>query len=302
MNPTASLEKLRLRSRLIQGVRTFFHDRGYLEVEPPVLGPEIIPEAYIDPITSGDSFLPASPEIYMKRLLARGHTRLFQICKCFRRDEHGDRHLSEFTMLEWYGAHQTYLDLMAQCQDLFRHLAQVLDMGTTLHYQGKTIDLSGPFERLTVAQAFEQYSTMDCWQALDQGKFDEIISFDIEPALGMNRPLILQDYPSPLASLAELLPGDPTLAQRFELYASGMELANGFTELTDPIIQRQRFEEENAIRVQRGQSPLPLPEQFLSDLEKLPPAAGIALGLDRLIMLFTNEKSIHNIVSFSHNP
>ncbi len=301
MKPTASPRQLAFRSRLTLAVRHFFHHNGYTEVETPLLSPDIIPEAHIDPIMSENDFLLASPELYMKQLLAQGHQKIFQICKCFRKEEHGERHLSEFTLLEWYGAGQTYDDLMDQCQDLLRFVAAELNLGPQITYQGQTIDLAAPFDRLTVADAFKHYSDTDCDQALKEDRFDEIISFDIEPQLGLNRPLFLKDYPSPLASLAALLPDDPTRAQRFELYAAGMELANGFTELTDPAIQAQRFKEENQIRQAMGKSPLPLPQDFLKALENMPDAAGIALGLDRLIMLFADAANIGDVVSFTPN-
>ena len=299
MKQTAAPQQLQFRSRLIHGVRQFFHGRDYVEVETPLLSPDIIPEAHIDPIRCGEFFLPASPEIFMKRLLAAGHDRIFQICKCFRKEERGSRHLPEFTMLEWYGKGETYAHLMEQCEALVGFLAQELGMGQTLNYQGKTINIGAPFERLTVADAFETYTDTDCWTALAEDRFDELISFEIEPHLGWEKPVFLYDYPKPLASLAALVPENPDMAQRCELYMAGIELANGFTELTDAPIQAQRFEEENRIREELGKEALPLPRNFLTDLERMPEAAGIALGLDRLIMLFADASDIDQVTAFT---
>ncbi len=287
---------------MIRLTRDFFIQNGYLEVETPVMGPAIIPEAHIDPARafSGESplYLQASPELYMKRLLSRGIPKIFQICKCFRSNERGRFHLPELTLLEWYGARETYEDLMDQCQDLIRHISRGLDMDTRLACRGRILDLAPDFKRLTVAQAFREYASLSMDQALESGRFDEIMGFEIEPCLGLEQPCILLDYPASMASLARLKPDNSNLAQRFELYMAGIELANGFTELIDPKIQRSRFEQENRVRSARGMDGLPLPEKFLSDLGSMPEAAGIALGLDRLVMLFCDAGSIDEVVAF----
>lgn len=290
---------LETRARVIGLIREFFREYRYLEVETPVRSPAIIPEAHIDPFMSEDHFLMASPEIYMKRLLARGYSHIFQICKCFRKGERGSRHLPEMTLLEWYGAGDTYLDLMDQCQSLVRHIANGMGWEDRLCYQGKTLDLARPFLRLSVHQAFATHAGISCDQALAEGRFDDIMGFEIEPRLGWHQPVFLMDYPRSLASLAALHPDNPSLAQRCEFYMAGIELANGFTELTDPRVQRQRFETENLIRQDLGMMPLPVPEAFLSELGALPPCAGIALGVDRLVMLFTDAATIDRVVAFT---
>ena len=278
--------------------RDFFRSMDYIEVETPIRCPSIIPEAHIDPVASQESYLQASPEQCMKRLLARGADKIFQICKCFRQGERGRRHLPELTLLEWYAVHQTYEDLMDQCQGLLRHIAQGLGTPDRLVFQGSSLDLAAPFQRMTVAQAFESFSHISLNQAMDTGQFDEIISFDIEPHLGTSRPCFLYDYPLSMASLAAVHPEKPDTAQRFEMYAAGIELANGFTELTDHKLQRKRFETENDLRMRHGKAELPLPEKFLSDLALMPPAAGIALGMDRLVMLFCDAPDIDQVVAF----
>jgi lysyl-tRNA synthetase class 2 len=293
------LNNLKTRSLVIHFIRDFFMGQHFLEVETPIRCPSLIPEAHIDPMLSESHYLQASPELCMKRLLSQGHEKIFQICKCFRKNERGPRHLPELTLLEWYASSTTYLNLMDQCQGLFRHIAEKLGMGTHLAYQDKTIDLGLPFDRITVEQAFTLYGSKSAIQALEDGSFDEIMGFEVEPCLGKKRPCILYDYPAPLASLARLKPENKELAQRFELYIAGIELANGFTELNDPVLQRQRFLKENNLRVTRGETALPMPEKFLSDLNTMPEAAGIALGIDRLVMLFCNASTIDEVVAFT---
>ncbi len=291
------IRNLRTRSLVIHLIRDFFMGQGFLEVETPIRCPSIIPEAHIDPLMSESHYLQASPELCMKRLLSRNIQKIFQICKCFRKNEQGPRHLPELTLLEWYETGATYLNLMDHCQSLFQHIAQGLGMGTQIDYQNHTMDIGLPFDRLTVEEAFNTHGSKSAFKALEDGSFDEIMSFEVEPCLGTEQPCILYDYPAPLASLARLKE-NKKLAQRFELYGAGIELANGFTELNDPVLQRQRFMVENQVRSNRGQPPLPMPEKFLADLKTMPDAAGIALGVDRLVMLFCNAATIDEVVAF----
>ncbi len=291
--------RLEIRSLVIQTIRDFFTDRFYLEVETPILCPCIIPESQIDSVTSEGRYLQASPELCMKRLLSKGFHKIFQICKCFRENERGAIHLPELTLLEWYAKDNTYLDLMDQCQGLITFIAERLNLDNQIKYQDKLITLNLPWQKLTVQQAFDRYSDKSLTDALSDGSFDEIISFQIEPLLGNTTPCFLYNYPASLASLAKLLPGNPAYAQRFEFYIAGIELANGFTELIDPVEQKLRFEKENKILQSQKKPAVPLPEKFLADLEKMPDSAGIALGVDRLVMLFCNALSIDDVVSFT---
>jgi len=289
---------LQLRAVLIQSLRTFFIDRGYLEVETPIRIPAPAPEAYIEPLISEGWFLQASPELCMKRLLAAGIPKIFQLCKCFRKGERGDRHLPEFTMLEWYAAESDYRDLMADCEALLRHLASAMGKGGVLEWQGRRIELAPEWERITVAEAFQRYAPCTVEEALAQDRFDEMLVEYVEPHLGMVTPIFLCDYPVALGALARLSPTEPTVAERFELYVAGLELANGFSELVDPVEQRARFlAEREAIRRQ-GRETGPMPEPFLAGLETMPPAAGIALGVDRLVMLFAGADNIDQVVAF----
>ena len=292
------LHGLRLRAVLIQALRTFFIDRGYLEVETPLRIPAPAPEAHILPLTSEGWFLQTSPELCMKRLLAAGIPKLFQLCKCFRKGERGDRHLPEFTMLEWYAAQSDYRDLMADCEALLRHLAAAMGKGGVLEWQGCRIDLGPEWERITVAEAFRRYAPCTVEEALARDQFDEMLVEHVEPHLGITTPTFLCDYPAALGALARLSPTDPTVAERFELYVAGLELANGFSELVDPVEQRDRFVAEQESIRGLGRDPGPMPEPFLEALEAIPPAAGIALGVDRLVMLFAGAERIDQVVAF----
>ncbi len=207
--------------------------------------------------------------------------------------------MPELTLLEWYAKDHTYLDLMDQCEALVKYIADRLGIGGKLHYQGETIALDRSWQRVTVSEAFRLHSDISVSEALNLSRFDEIISFQIEPHLGTTTPAFLYDYPACLASLAKLLPKNPDYAQRVEFYVAGIELANGFTELTDAAEQKQRFHKENIIRVSQGKSLLPVPDSFLKDLDTMPGAAGMALGVDRLVMLFCNAKDIDEVILFT---
>jgi lysyl-tRNA synthetase class 2 len=231
----------------------------------------------------------------MKRLLAAGYPQLFQLARVWRGGERGTRHLPEFTLLEWYRREADYTALLADCEAL---LAALCPAGR-LVWQGRSFDLAPPWERLTVAEAFRRYADVDVAVALAAGRFDELMALQIEPQLGAERPTFLLDYPAECAALARRKPNDPEVAERFELYLGGVELANAFSELTDPCEQRRRFERDEALRRAAGKEPLPLPEPFLTELATLPAAAGIALGIDRLVMLLCDAQSLDAVVAFT---
>ena len=288
-----------MRAQIIQAVRTFFIDNDYLEIETPIRIPAPAPEVHIEAEASGDWFLHTSPELCMKRLLAAGYPRIFQICRCFRQKERGRMHLPEMTMLEWYGAGNNYFDMMDQCEKMIRFAARRAGFEDYLVYQGKSIDLKAPWSRMSVTDAFDRFASVSMETAVLQDRFDEMMIIDIEPNIGHKKPLFLYDYPAVGASLARLKPENSSLAERFELYICGMELCNAFTELTDPVEQRIRFENEQKIRSESGKQVYPLPEKFLESLQLMPEASGVALGIDRLVMLFANTKSIDDVVAFT---
>lgn len=290
---------LQTRAGFLQRLRHFFSERNFLEVETPIRIPSPAPEEYIEAIPSGNWFLQTSPELCMKRLLAAGYPRIFQFCKCFRADERGNRHLPEFTMLEWYAASFDYQDLMDQCEALLTTTLKDMGHPQNIIWQGKTIRLASPWERITVTDAFSRYAPIPLQDALAKNQFDEILVEHIEPHLGCDRPAFLYDYPSKMAALAKIKETDPTVAERFELYIGGMEIANGFSELTDAREQRRRFKEALEARAAKDLAHYAMPEKFLASLEHLPPCAGIALGIDRLVMILANTTNIDDVVAFT---
>ncbi len=287
---------LEIRAAVFDSVRSFFKHRGYLEVDTPCRLPSLIPEAHIDPQTSEDWFLQTSPEICMKRLLARGHEKIFQICRCFRKNERGTLHLPEFTMLEWYRTGIDYLDLMAECEDLLRFL--ILENGFS-STAAQSLCSASAWQHLSVESAFALYSQTSVKDSLEQDIFEETLVRDIEPHLGIGRPTFLFDYPAELGSLARLKGSDHSLVERFELYVNGVELANGFSELTDAEEQHGRFSRERTLGRKYRRDFGPMPAKFLDDLERIDEAAGIALGLDRLVMLLCGAERIDDVVSFT---
>ncbi len=291
-------KNLALRARIISAIRQFFTENDYLEIETPIRIPAPAPERHIDAEPSGEWYLHTSPELCMKRLLAAGYERIFQICKCFRAGERGAKHLPEMTLLEWYTAGEDYRHMMHQCEALIRFIARRINRVGSLSFQGHTIDIDRPWSRLTVAQAFARYGSLSMEAALNGNRFDDIMGLEIEPHLGMGKPLFLYDYPVECGALARLKPGEPHLAERFELYIAGLELCNGFSELTDPKEQKRRFNQEMAHRHTDGAPLYPMPEPFLEALEFMPPSTGNALGVDRLVMLMADAPEIDEVVAF----
>lgn len=273
----ASAENLAARAQVLRRIRAFFDARGFVEVETPVRIPSPAPEPHIDCPASGSWFLRASPELQMKKLLASGLARIWQMGPCFREGERGSRHHPEFTMLEWYRAQADYLDILADMEAL---VADVL--GAFRPFP------RGPFRRLAVRDAYRAYAGWDPFADWDQDRFDFDMAMKVEPNLP-REPTVLIDYPPPAASLSKLR-GD--VAERWELYVDGLELANAFTELTDAAEQRRRFEAARAERRRLGEADYPLDEAFLRLLPSMPPAGGVALGVDRLVMLAVGAQTI----------
>ncbi|MCI5217702.1 MAG: EF-P lysine aminoacylase GenX [Candidatus Electrothrix sp. LOE2] len=289
-----SPQRLKQRSLMMRRVRNFFFHREYLEVDTPIRLPVLIPEAEIVPLASETWFLQTSPELCMKRLLAQGCSQIFQICSCFRKGERGRLHQEEFTMLEWYHTRWSYSELMEECEQMIRQVAGK----DSICRSGKKISLHTPWQRLTVNHAFQRYAGITAEEAVRTGAFDLLLVEKVEPELGWEQPVFLYDYPVELASLARPKPGCPALAERFELYIGGIELANGFSELTDPVAQRHRFNEEIS-KVERYGRTGRIPEKFLAALENLPECAGIALGLDRFFMLLSERDCLAQVLPFA---
>jgi lysyl-tRNA synthetase class 2 len=298
--PLARRKKaLQQRAHIIQGIREFFIRWGYLEVETPHRIPAPAPESHIDAVTSGTWFLHTSPELCMKRMLAAGYEKIFQICRCWRGGEQGSQHAPEFTLLEWYRSGCDYMGLMEECEALIRTMSKDIGMEQKIIFRDQEIDLTEPWEKISVKEAFESYAQVSMEEALKGDLFDEIMVQDIEPRLGVKKPTFIFDYPAQRGAMARLKEEDPAVAERFELYIGGLELANAFTELINPEEQRKRFQLEEAHRRSLSKPPYSMPEKFLVELDSMPPSAGIALGVDRLVMVFLNAETIGEVVAFT---
>lgn len=283
-------------------IRLFFRERGYLDVQTPLRIPAPALEDHIDAEPAGPWYLRTSPELHMKRLLAAGYPRLFQLGPCFRQGERGPRHEPEFTMLEWYRTGCDYLALIDETEALLTALARTAGLaGSPLCRGHLRIDLTPPWERLTVDEAFQRFARCSpeaCLTAGD-GVFERTLVEQVEPHLGATRPTVLMDYPLALAALARRRVQRPDRAERWELYVAGIELANAFTELTDAAEQRARFETSADLRRAAGRPVYPMDHDFLGALAHgLPPCAGIALGFDRLLMLLAGQAQLTHVLPF----
>lgn len=277
---------LAFRAEVIRKIRAFFDARGFVEVETPVRIAAPAPEPHIDCPPSGRAFLRASPELQMKKLLAAGMEKIYQIGPCFREGECGSRHQPEFTMIEWYRAHADYRAILADMEALVA---------------GIVPGLRAPFARITVRDAYRKFAGWDPVTDWDADRFDVDMATKIEPALP-KAPIFLMDYPAPAASLARLKPDAPAVAERWEFYVDGIELANCFSELVDGPAQRTRFEAAKAERRRLGEADYPLDGEFLDVIGTMPPSGGVALGVDRLVMLAAGAKSIADVRAFSAEP
>ncbi len=290
---------LELSCRVAQIIRSFFLEAGFLEVHTPVRTPAPAPELHIDAVPCSDEFLSTSPELYMKRLLAAGYEKIFQLGPAFRAGEQGRLHHPEFMLLEWYRLGADYGALQADCIELLQAICHRLGKGDGFHSQGKWLETGGDWQKLTVRDAFRRFAGWEPGSDADADRFDIDLVEKIEPNLGSATPTFLVDYPAGQAALARLKTDDPTVAERFELYWAGIELANGFSELTEPREQRKRFHETNETRRLAGRTVYPVAEAFLQCLHHLQPCAGIALGVDRLVLILADAADLDQVVAFS---
>jgi len=290
---------LDLRSRILQSVRAFFHALDYTEVETPVRIPTPALELHIDAVPSGDAYLRTSPELHIKRLIADGLRRVFELGPCFREGERGERHNVEFTMLEWYRTGADYRDMARETRALLVAVAQDALGTARVPYRGQVIDLDTEWADVTVRDVFREFAGWDPLEAFDADRFDADLVERVEPRLPVDRPVILRDYPVERAALARRREEHPPVAERWELYAGGMELANAFSELTDAAEQRRRFEACRDQRANLGKAAYDPDTAFLDALEAgLPDCGGVALGVDRLVMLLSGETDIRAVRSF----
>lgn len=323
------------RGRITAAVRRFLGDRGFVEVETAALQASPGNEAHLHalspgPLRSADGaaagppfYLHTSPEFAMKKLLAAGEERIFTLARVWRDRERGPLHHPEFTMLEWYRAGEPYAALVDDCAGLLAAAAEAA--GTRrLAWRGREADPAAAPERLTVAEAFDRHAGIDLLATIDatggtdrdalaaavaaagglrvapddtwSDLFSRVLAARVEPNLGLGRAAVLDEYPAAEAALARRKPGDSRLAERFELYACGVELANAFGELVDPAEQRRRLDAEMAEKERVHGERYPLDEEFLEALGAMPEACGIALGLDRLAVLATGARRIEDVL------
>lgn len=320
---------LAARNAVTRATRAWFEEQGFTEIETPILqvspGNETHLHAPRTELTAGDGgrmarYLRTSPEFACKKLLAAGETRIFEFARVFRDRERGRLHLPEFTMLEWYRANEAYDAVMADCIVLIAHAAQATGIGQ-FAFRGQVADPFAEPEMLTVASAFERFAGIDLLATIDGGEgdrtklaaaadtkirvatddswsdiFSKILVEYIEPNLGRGRLTLLYEYPLPEAALARAASSDVRVAERFEIYACGVELANGFGELTDATEQRRRFTLAMDEKQRRYGERYPLDEDFLAAVANMPPASGVALGFDRLVMLASGATSVDQVV------
>jgi lysyl-tRNA synthetase class 2 len=331
-NPGRHAERkpfLAARNAITKAVRAWFEEQGFVEVETGILQLSPGNETHLHaPRTElrdsagavATRYLRTSPEFAAKKLLAAGEQKIVEFARVFRDRERGDLHLPEFTMLEWYRAEEGYEAVMADCVVIIAHAARATGIGR-FSFRGRTADPFAEPELLTVAAAFDRFSGIDLLATIRDTEgdraaladaaadkvritdddtwsdiFSKLLVEHIEPQLGQGRLTVLFEYPAPEAALARTKPSDPRVAERFEIYACGVELANGFGELTDVDEQRRRFVEAMDEKARRYGERYPLDEDFLAALAAMPPASGVALGFDRLVMLASGAAKIDQVV------
>jgi elongation factor P--(R)-beta-lysine ligase len=317
------------RARIVAGLRAWFAGQGFVEVETGALqvspGNETHLHAFSTTLAAPDGeaaklYLRTSPEFACKKLLAAGEPRIVEFAKVFRNRERGALHYPEFTMIEWYRANEPYSTLMADCAALVRIAAEIAG-AREFNFRGRATDPFAAPERLTVAEAFARFADIDLLATLPDGEpdrdalaqaaqaagirvadddhwgdiFSKVLVERVEPRLGIGRATILDEYPAVLSALARPA-RDPRVAERFELYMCGIELANGFGELTDPVGQRARLEHEMAEKARIYGERYPIDEDFIAALAFMPLASGVALGLDRLVMLATGATRVDQVL------
>ncbi|MFT3699751.1 MAG: EF-P lysine aminoacylase EpmA [Kofleriaceae bacterium] len=315
--PRVRMQMLRARAQALSAVRTFFAQRGFLEVDTPLLVPSPGLEIHLDAVQAGDGYLITSPEYSMKRLLAAGFEKIFTVCKCFRANERGAHHSSEFTMIEWYRGYDGIHAIARDTEELVHAVC-----GDHARIGDRKIYVKPPWKRISVRAAMQEFAgvRVDGDESADELTarvraagipcaphlaWDDVFFTAwlarVDPALAaLDHAIIVEDWPTPLAALARRKPNEPGTALRFEAYIGGIELANAFDELVDANEQEARFRDEQKQRYDRGRPVYPIDTKLVAALrEGLPPSGGIALGFDRLVMLATGATDIAQVQAFS---
>ena len=294
-------ERLQARARMLATLRQWFSQNGFLEVESPVRIPAPALEDYIDAVEAGAGrWLRTSPELHLKRLLAAGYERIFEIGPCFRAGESGDHHREEFTMLEWYRRGGDWRILMEDIYNMVRACARELGHGEAgFPFRGRTIHFEQAWQELTVSEAFDRYAEMPLAEAIRKGEFELQLCEKVEPNLGNDTPLFLTEYPEECSGLSAPLEGRPGFVARWELYVAGLEIGNACSELVDPSEQERRFQATAELRSREERPVYPMDQPFMNAIwNGLAPSAGTAIGLDRLAMVLTNADDIAEVKAF----
>ena len=295
--------RLRARALALQRIRRYFDRRDFIEVDTPIRVHSPGLDAYVDAVRAEDGWLITSPELCMKRLLVFGLPRIYQLARCTRAGELGSLHEPEFLMLEWYRAFAGHDEVMRDTELLVADVVEALSGRAWVSRGDRRVHIRPPFERLGVREAFRRYAGVENAVELarsDEGRYFDLFVERVEPALQeLPNALFLVDFPATQAGLARLSASDPTVAERFELFIGGVEVSNGFGELTDAAEQRRRFLAEQERRRRAGAPVHPVDERFLSALEVgMPPSAGNALGVDRLVALALGVENIADVQAF----
>ena len=294
---SAKIDALTYRAKVLSSVRRYFDHSDFVEVETPVAVLAPAAEEYIECPRAGDFFLRSSPELQMKRLLCAGMEKIYQIGPCFRAGENGRLHRSEFSMLEWYMAGSSYMDLLDFTRGMVRTVAHELNGSGILHFRGQTVDLDADWEIIPVREAFRKFAGESADKlAEEEGLFELVLTDRVEPNLPRDRPCVMIDYPIRFGAFARAKQEDPTLAERWELYIGGVELSNTYGELCDPQIQRQRFHDFAETRKRNNLAEYPEPTAFLEAMDEgMRDSAGSAMGFDRLVMLLAGADTIQDV-------
>jgi len=309
---------IKTKANILKSIRDFFGKEGFLEIDTPTLvsSPDPSPFNEVFKIEGKNLYLTPSPEFNIKKLISLGLKNVYQITKAYRDWQENDPlHLNEFTILEWYRDNADYSDLMTDCENLLNHIIK------NLIYQKRKIDLSPPWQRISCKEAFGKYAQVNLdeffeirnaqricknkgYQVNERNSWEElyhqIFLNEVEPKLPKEQPLILYDYPSPLAALSKIKDTDPRYTERFEFYIGGLEMGNGYSELTDWKEQEKRLKADLITRKEKGMKVFDYDHEFINALKSgIPKTAGIAVGIDRLVMLFTDCADIHEVAPLS---
>ncbi len=283
------IDVLKSRAKIISAVRSFFESENFIEVETPLKTNAPLPEQNIDAVKCGDFFLATSPEPYMKRLVAGGFDKIFQITKCFREGEKGKKHNVEFTMLEWYRKNADYFNLIDDAKELLNYVCDKI----------KADRIFSNWEIVSLDDIWKNITGRKLDNVPDAFDFDRTMVEKIEPQLIKKHPIVITDFPAAFSPMCKPKNDNPYRAERLEIYFKNIELGNGCTEQIDKKIQIKRLGDEQNERKKMGKDVYPWPAEFVDSLDYMPPAAGMAIGIDRLVMILCGIKNIEDVITFT---